>query len=118
MTALQSHLVGNAEDPDIARAYHAAAGSQFAEVPIDGERYRVLRIEGAKNNTAYWVMQIPTSIVPNHGTIFRPQFRALLQAFLPPMPKGTSSRSCVDNVRVTPRGGEAPQLFFTRVHQK
>ena len=33
---------------------------------------------GSNNNTPYWVMQMPTTIVPDHSTIFTPVFRNLL----------------------------------------
>ena len=93
MTSLQSHVVGNEEDPAIAAAFLEHPSSQFAAVNIDQRTYRILRITKAKNDTAYWVMQIPSEIVPDHGTIFRPEFRKFLQAFLPPMPEVGQTRA-------------------------
>ncbi len=117
MPALQSHVVGSAEDAEIAQAYHEDPHSQFEQVQIDSDTYRILRIKNARNNTAYWVMQIPSNIVPDHGTIFRPQFRALLQRFLPPVPQNTaSSRSCADNVTTASMTSpdQNSKVFFRR----
>jgi hypothetical protein len=37
------------------------------------------------NDTPYWAMQIPTEFVPDHSTVFRPELRALLRAFVGPL---------------------------------
>jgi hypothetical protein len=37
---------------------------------------------GALNQTPYWVMELPPSLVPDHSTIFTPQFRNVLINFL------------------------------------
>ena len=55
LVVLFSVLVAQTSDvasqPD-ERAYDADTDSQSAEVPIDGEHYRVSRTDGAKSNTA------------------------------------------------------------------
>ena len=43
-----------------------------------------MRRPNAKNDTAYGVMRLPVEIVPDHSTIFRKQFRELLQAIITP----------------------------------
>lgn len=99
MTALQSHVVGEAEDPEIAKAFRSHPESQFKEVSVGRVDYRVLRIQSAKNTTGYWVMQIPSKVVPDHGTIFRPEFRRLLEIFLPPVPeKQAAPGTCADRL--------------------
>jgi hypothetical protein len=37
---------------------------------------------GRWNDTPYWAMQMPTTIVPNHSGIFSVNFLGLLQTFL------------------------------------
>jgi len=34
------------------------------------------------NNTPYWIMQVPTTVIPNHVDIFSPEFVNLLRVFL------------------------------------
>ena len=38
---------------------------------------------GRTNDTAYWAMQMPATIVPDHGGIFNENFIGLLNLFLP-----------------------------------
>jgi hypothetical protein len=82
--ALQSHVIGLDSDPDVQRA--KANGTVYATVPVDGKTFYVVPKGGAKNTTPYWMMQMPVEVVPDHTTIFRPEFEALLIAFLEQRP--------------------------------
>ena len=46
--------------------------------------YDICPSPGAKNRTPYWVMQVPTAFVPDHSTVFKPELRTLLEAFMKP----------------------------------
>jgi pimeloyl-ACP methyl ester carboxylesterase len=82
---LQSHVVGNGTD--ILNAYNQR-GYTCASIPSPNREnptytsYYVVPIAGAKNDTPYWIMQMPVSIVPNHTDIFRIEFATLLEAFV------------------------------------
>ena len=82
--ALQSHVIGLASDPDVQKAMKA--GTVYASVPVDKQTYYIVPKSGAKNTTPYWMMQMPVEIVPDHTTIFRQQFEALLISFLEQRP--------------------------------
>jgi hypothetical protein len=78
---LQSHVVGNS--PDILAAYRLRGYTcATIQTPAGKQSYYVVPILGAKNDTPYWVMEMPVEIVPDHSNIFRVQFGALLQAFV------------------------------------
>jgi hypothetical protein len=49
-----------------------------------GKTYYVCQDDQSRQDTPYWAMQIPTEFVPDHGTVFKPELRALLVAFLAP----------------------------------
>ncbi len=49
---------------------------------IDNHTYLATRRPDRKNNTPYWIMQMPQIFVPDHSTIFRSEFQSLLIAFL------------------------------------
>ena len=84
--ALQSHVIGTNDDPDV-KASLAQGKKVYASVTIDREKkFVIIPKAGAKNTTPYWVMQMPVDFVPDHTTIFRPQFEALLTAFLEKRP--------------------------------
>jgi len=82
--ALQSHVIGLDSDPDVQAA--KTNGTVYASTSIDGKTYSIVPKSGAKNKTPYWMMQMPVEIVPDHTTIFRPEFEALLIAFLEQRP--------------------------------
>ncbi len=46
--------------------------------------YYVCKDPQSKQDTPYWAMQIPTEFVPDHATVFKPELRALLKAFMAP----------------------------------
>jgi hypothetical protein len=74
---LQSHRVVSALSPP-ANVYTCAA------IPANGKKqnYYVTGIDKPANTTPYWIMEMPTEIVPDHSHIFRPEFGALLAAFV------------------------------------
>jgi len=82
--ALQSHVIGLDSDPDVRAAKEN--GTTYASVLVDGKTFYVAPKKAAKNTTPYWIMQMPVEIVPDHTTIFRPEFEALLIAFLEQRP--------------------------------
>ena len=90
--ALQTHLIGRASDADIQAG--CVAGREYTHFNIDDTSYRVVGLDKPKNDTAYWVMQMPIEIVPDHSTIFRPQFRELLKAMLVPTPIKDPAHDC------------------------
>jgi len=55
-------------------------------------KYCVARDRKAWNQTPYWIFEIPTAIVPDHGTIFTDRFTDFLTSFLPPLESYRSSR--------------------------
>lgn len=56
----------------------------YSEFSLGEAHYYVcpLRDSARNNRTPYWVAQIPSEFVPDHSTIFRPELRTLLEAFL------------------------------------
>jgi hypothetical protein len=58
------------------------SGALAAAEPID---YCVTPVSTAWDNTPYWAFEIPTEVVPDHGTIFTDRFVDFLKAFLPPL---------------------------------
>ena len=64
----------------------ALDAGEFARIrlPEGGLCFSVGEKEGRWNDTPYWLMQMPASIVPDHSTIFTTNFMRLLAAFIPP----------------------------------
>ena len=58
--------------------------NRYAQFNLGDVKYSICRNPDGLNTTPYWVLQIPTEFVPDHGTIFKPELRALLRAFLIP----------------------------------
>jgi hypothetical protein len=56
----------------------------YSSFHLDDANYYICALAGdaRTNRTPYWVMQIPPEFVPDHSTIFKPELRALLRAFL------------------------------------
>jgi hypothetical protein len=75
---LQSHEIVVTDTPD--------RSASCAEV--HQKWYCVSPKCGRWNDTPYWAMRMPVEIVPDHGTIFRPEFRRLLEVFLPMRDEG------------------------------
>jgi hypothetical protein len=56
----------------------------YSQFDLGTTTYYICPSPGAKNKTPYWVLQIPTEFVPDHSTVFKPELRALLEAFMAP----------------------------------
>ncbi len=84
-----------ANSPHLVNHTVAAAGKALPECKVDrkvclgGKTYYVCADNSpehsVKNTIPYWVMQIPTEFVPDHSTVFKPELRALLEAFIQPV---------------------------------
>ena len=80
---LQSHLVASgaaARQAYLANGYTCFSIPSVKNKPPDN--YYVVPIGGSKNDTPYWIMQMPVQIVPDHSDIFRVEFGLLLQSFV------------------------------------
>jgi pimeloyl-ACP methyl ester carboxylesterase len=80
LSEFHSHFIGRVEDPKIQDALRQC--HEYLRWRVLGGEYAVVEKPGAANRTPYWVMSMPPSIVPDHGTIFTPVFRNLLVGFL------------------------------------
>lgn len=84
---LFSHLVGKPQDQPIRKVLASLGPDAEKKYCYDskvkpGQAYCVVPAPHAFNTSAYWVMQMPTEIVPDHSTIFRPIFTELLRHFV------------------------------------
>jgi len=88
MSEFQSHVIemyhvaapSKSRDPEVVRS-GASGCVPYLEYPDPGVtniHYQIIAKPGSKNDTPYWVMHMPPSIVPDHSTIFTRNFRALL----------------------------------------
>jgi hypothetical protein len=80
MEVLQSHLIVE-NNPQSLRE----CGPLFSPTPVvitTGQQYMICR-KNSWNDTPYWAMEMPATIVPDHSGIFNRNFIALLQKFLP-----------------------------------
>jgi hypothetical protein len=84
--ALQSHVIGRKDDSEVQKAL-ADDHKVYLSVTVGNEDFVVIPKARARNTTPYWVMQMPVEFVPDHTTIFRPEFDALLKAFLQQRPE-------------------------------
>jgi hypothetical protein len=76
---LVSHLVARAEG-----VKPECRDNAYADFSLGKTAYYICPSPGARNKTPYWVLQIPTEFVPDHSTVFKPELRPLLEAFLFP----------------------------------
>jgi len=58
--------------------------TKYRDFKLGDKTYYICPSAGAKNKTPYWVLQIPTEFVPDHSTVFKPELRTLLEAFMAP----------------------------------
>jgi len=82
---LQSHIVAPDDGKGTIRDAYKQRGYTCVSLPGPNHTkkdYYVVPIKDAKNDTPYWVMEMPTDIVPDHSHIFRQEFGQLLQAFV------------------------------------
>jgi hypothetical protein len=78
IATLRSHVLGRSDDPDIVKAGLACQPSLITTLSLGATtdiEYRIVERSGVPNRTPYWVMHMPTSIVPDHSTIFTQVFR-------------------------------------------
>ena len=88
MEALQSHVIVQPQNAaDFQRCAVDANGSpEYVGLPFStttGQTYRICEKDGRWNDTPYWAMQMPATIVPDHSGIFNVNFLKLVQTFFP-----------------------------------
>lgn len=92
MSILQSHQVVPAdasycknakEGPLSGDVERAKSAWQYFSLPDTGKCFKIDEKRGAWNDTPYWLMEVPTEIIPDHGTIFTGRFIAMLQNLVP-----------------------------------
>jgi hypothetical protein len=86
MEALQSHvIVDPANLSEVQRCARAPDGSVryfgAAFSTTTGHTYRICERAGRWNDTPYWAMQMPATVVPDHSGIFNLNFLTLLKTF-------------------------------------
>jgi hypothetical protein len=69
--ALISHTLQPVTDP--------TTKSNLICMPIGGSSYCLQPATSRKNETAYWVLEVPKEIIPDHSNIFTDEFLTLLQ---------------------------------------
>lgn len=74
----------SAEEMAVAAQIRYDPISRLQSFEIDGSRLRftIQRLAGAFNDTPYWIMRVPTSVMPDHGHIFGPDVQELLRALI------------------------------------
>jgi pimeloyl-ACP methyl ester carboxylesterase len=80
VSRFQSHVMGRADDPEIASALSQCAPA--ITVTVNGIAYAIVQKPGALNRTPYWVMHVPSAIVPDHSTFLTPVFSKLLSGLI------------------------------------
>jgi hypothetical protein len=78
---LQSHLIVE-DKPQLLKQ----CGPLFNPTPVKlttGQRYFICEKPDRWNDTPYWAMEMPATIVPDHNGIFNLNFIYLLEQFLP-----------------------------------
>jgi len=80
MDALQSHIIVE----DTGGPPRGSSGAvHFAVTLTAGQKYNVCQKPGRLNDTPYWAMEMPVTIVPDHSGIFNENLIRLLAQFLP-----------------------------------
>jgi hypothetical protein len=77
--ALHSHTIQKSE---LSNRTGGQITKAHLNIKVDGACYDVIPIDGAVNNTPYWVSHLPARIVPDHSTIFTPQFETFLTSVI------------------------------------
>ncbi len=67
--------------PEINKGYECIERLSFLGAG-SGELYTMDRSETGANQTGYWIMEMPVSIVPDHSDIFQSELASLLSAFI------------------------------------
>jgi hypothetical protein len=93
MPVLQSHVIVEIKKGGPVSDCPAPYATPF---PVTtGQTYQVCEKPKRWNDTPYWAMEMPTTIVPDHNGIFNENFIALLTQFLP-------SKEEMDDERLRP----------------
>jgi hypothetical protein len=85
LNAFQSHLLDVDSAPEIVQAIQDKCFDLIETELSEGERkikYKIVEKLGARNLSPYWVMHLPSSIVPDHSTIFGARFSKFLVTLL------------------------------------
>jgi hypothetical protein len=84
ISTFRSHVFGRFDDPDVAAAGAACQPSLDVTLSLGAtdSRYLIVPRSDAPNRTPYWVMHMPTSVVPDHSTIFTQVFRDFVIALI------------------------------------
>jgi hypothetical protein len=81
MQILQSHLVLPAEEVPAG----TSPADRVAEFALSDtkQKFVIINKQNRWNDTPYWLMEVPSTIIPDHSTIFTLRFIDLLKEFLP-----------------------------------
>ncbi len=115
-TANSPHLVNHKVERDNPAKSSLCKEKHDREVFLGDKLYYICEdVDSArhspKNDTPYWVMQIPTEFVPDHSTVFKPELRLLLEAFIKPVVIPVSTARTLDN---EPSTAKPPELKLQR----
>jgi hypothetical protein len=92
MSILQSHQVVSVDASNCKSAMRTTQSSdpelakstwQYFSLPDTGKCFKIDEKKGAWNTTPYWLMEVPSEIIPDHSTIFTGRFIAMLQNLVP-----------------------------------
>jgi hypothetical protein len=73
-----SHVIDKDSSDVVQRAEKDGCQVELKSDEIAGATYNIVEQPGSQNLSPYWVMQLPTDIVPDHSTIFGTAFRDLI----------------------------------------
>jgi hypothetical protein len=92
MKILQSHQVVSVDASNCRSAMQNAQSTdpqtaksawQYFSLPDTGKCFKIDEKQGVWNTTPYWLMEVPSEIIPDHSTIFTARFSAMLQNLVP-----------------------------------
>lgn len=73
----QSHVLDRVDSTEVLAAEKAGCIA-YTQHNLQEGNYKLVQLPTASNRTPYWVVQMPASIVPDHGGIFEPAFQKIL----------------------------------------
>jgi pimeloyl-ACP methyl ester carboxylesterase len=78
-----SHILDTDANPAVVAAISAGCQVELVSDIFDAkkkkvEKYQMVEKPASKNLSPYWVIEVPTPIVPDHTTIFEAPFRSLM----------------------------------------
>jgi hypothetical protein len=85
MKVLQSHEVKPADATDCQPTSPKRVQSpwQYFSLPDTRQCFQITEKQNAWNDTPYWLMEIPSEIIPDHSTIFTGRFMSMLDNLVP-----------------------------------